>query len=678
MLEICEQEGDDHPEIPVHLFGWLLTGFFMDLEAGNEFFDKTMLAYFGVFLVQKLRKDMARRVMEWGAYIENDDEVSLSFGIRDPSIFSRVMVDESGVVERVTWQKDQHKWVKFWSNPRDDGCDSYRHCGSFSICDPYNLGEFECQCLPGYEPKVESEWYLRDATNGCKRKPGEQTCRNSSSDVGFIRMASVKVPDTTNAIGNRSMGLEECADLCLKNCSCTAYANSNVENGGSGCITWYGDLIDMRQFSTGGQDVYIRVSASELAQYLKYLKRSHRKRLIIVLVPSVSGLLLLVFAILVVSWKRKGKRHKIRGLISFNLDRESTNGVTPRTEEIDENGELAVFDLKSIISATNCFDFADKLGEGGFGSVYKGQLQNGREIAIKRLSKSSGQGVEEFKNEAALIARLQHRNLVKLLGCCIQQEEKMLVYEYLPNKGLDNFIFHKEKGVLLDWKKRLHIIIGIARGIVYLHRDSRLRIIHRDLKASNVLLDANMEPKISDFGMARIFNADQMEAKTQRVMGTYGYMAPEYAMQGLFSEKSDVFSYGVLLLEIITGRRNNSYFSDNAVSLIGYVWELWQEGNALEIIDPAMGDDEALNHVEVGRCIQIGLFCVQERAMDRPTMSQVLSMLCHETSIPSTSPKQPAYVIKKLNYNKENSPYQSTPSSGTFMDDFSITVIQGR
>ncbi|KAK2977051.1 hypothetical protein RJ640_011662, partial [Escallonia rubra] len=208
----------------------------------------------------------------------------------------------------------------------------------------------------------------------------------------------------------------------------------------------------------------------------------------------------------------------------FSPNATSTSlGASPEGEGIDETGtsaDLPFYSLSIIAAATENFSIANKLGEGGFGLVYKGRLRNGQAIAVKRLSNSSGQGVEEFKNEVTLIAKLQHRNLVRLLGCCIQKEEKMLIYEYMPNKGLDSIIFDKEKGSLVDWRKRFEITLGIARGMLYLHQDSRLRIIHRDLKASNVLLDAAMNPKISDFGMARIFGRDQIQANTNRVVGT--------------------------------------------------------------------------------------------------------------------------------------------------------------
>uniref|UniRef100_A0A7N2QY38 Protein kinase domain-containing protein n=1 Tax=Quercus lobata TaxID=97700 RepID=A0A7N2QY38_QUELO len=243
--------------------------------------------------------------------------------------------------------------------------------------------------------------------------------------------------------------------------------------------------------------------------------------------------------------------------------------VDQNIEGQSEDMEVTFFTLATIATATDNFSSNNKLGEGGFGLVYKGTLVDGKEIAVKRLSRSSGQGLNEFKNEVILIAKLQHRNLVRLLGYCIEGDEKILIYEYMLNGSLDSFIFDQTRAKVLGWSMRFNIIYGIARGLLYLHEDSRLRIIYRDLKASNVLLDSKMIPKIADFGMARIVGGDQTEGNTRRVVGIYGYMAPEYAINGIFSVKSDVFSFGVLLLEIISGKKNRGWFHpDHSLNLV--------------------------------------------------------------------------------------------------------------
>ncbi|XVF04051.1 hypothetical protein REPUB_Repub05bG0047700 [Reevesia pubescens] len=313
-------------------------------------------------------------------------------------------------------------------------------------------------------------------------------------------------------------------------------------------------------------------------------------------------------------------------------------------EHEKEDLELPVIDFATIAKATNNFSSNNKLGQGGFGPVYKGTLIDGQEIAVKRLSKNSGQGSEEFKNEVTLIAKVQHRNLVKLYGCCVRRDEKVLIYEYMPNKSLDYFIFNETRSELLDWHSRMHIVDGIARGLLYLHHDSRLRIIHRDLKASNILLDNSMNPKISDFGLARRFGLDQTHANTRRVVGTYGYMSPEYALDGLFSMKSDVFSFGVLVLEIVTGKRNRGFsHPEHDHNLLGHAWGLWMEERPLELIDNALGD--SYNVADVLRCINVALLCVQQRPEERPNMSLVLLMLCGESILPQ--PKQPGFFIER-------------------------------
>ncbi|XP_028549605.1 cysteine-rich receptor-like protein kinase 10 [Dendrobium catenatum] len=306
--------------------------------------------------------------------------------------------------------------------------------------------------------------------------------------------------------------------------------------------------------------------------------------------------------------------------------------------------ESLFFDLPTLEVATTNFSEHNKIGEGGFGSVYRGLLPDGREIAVKRLSVRSRQGLSELKNEFILAAKLRHKNLVRLHGVCLEGQEKLLVYEYLPNKSLDTILFDPRKSELLDWLKRYKIIEGIARGLLYLQEDSNLKIIHRDIKASNILLDEDMNPKISDFGMARLFKGDATHEITSRIAGTYGYMAPEYAIHGHFSIKSDVFSFGVLILEMITGRSSNGFFDDElSENLLSYVWENWSKETIFEIVDQALG--KLYQNSELIRCINIGLLCVQEDPARRPTMIEVLVML-NSYSMTLKAPSLPAFLDK--------------------------------
>ncbi|XP_027159125.1 G-type lectin S-receptor-like serine/threonine-protein kinase At4g03230 isoform X2 [Coffea eugenioides] len=371
---------------------------------------------------------------------------------------------------------------------------------------------------------------------------------------------------------------------------------------------------------------------------------------------------------------RKESRKSIAGNPVFYLDDSETQAADLVVGD-DKIVDVPYFSMESILAATDNFSDTNKLGSGGFGPVYKGMFPGETEIAVKRLSSHSGQGLEEFRNEVVLIAKLQHRNLVRLLGYCIQRSEKILLYEYMPNKSLDTFIFDQSRCILLNWNLRFNIILGIARGLLYLHQDSRLRIIHRDLKTGNILLDEEMNPKISDFGLARIVQGYETEANTQKVVGTYGYMSPEYAIEGLFSVKSDVFSFGVIILEIVSGKRNTSgfYRSEEALSLLGYAWRLWQERKALDLVDKRLL--ESCNGTEVMKSINIGLLCVQDDPSDRPTMSNVLIMLSSETTT-LPSPNQPAFVGRKRT--SSTSASLSSKAETISINEMTISAEDGR
>ncbi|CBI26866.3 hypothetical protein VitviT2T_000439 [Vitis vinifera] len=320
--------------------------------------------------------------------------------------------------------------------------------------------------------------------------------------------------------------------------------------------------------------------------------------------------------------------------------------------------EQKLFPFETLVAATK--NFHQKLGEGGFGPVFKGRLEDGREIAVKKLSQNSNQGKKEFENEAKLLARVQHRNVVNLLGYCTRGAEKLLVYEYISNESLDKFLFKTGRREELDWKRRYDIVGGIARGLLYLHEDSHSCIIHRDIKASNVLLDDKWAPKIADFGMARLFPEDQTHVNT-RVAGTNGYMAPEYVMHGHLSVKADVFSFGVLILELISGQKNSTFDVNlDAQNLLEWAWKLYKKGRSLEVLDPSLASSAVAE--QVAMCVQIGLLCTQADPQSRPNMRRVVVMLSKK---PGTleEPTRPGYPGSR--YRRSRRPTTSASTAGT-------------
>ncbi|MCD9645562.1 hypothetical protein HAX54_034578 [Datura stramonium] len=600
---------------------------------------------------------------------DNDGRLVITYTASNTSSLVRFQLTMTGSELQQRWDEDKGQWTTLQSRP-EGGCDLYNFCGNFAKCD-----KEVCFCLEGFVPRVPVQWHAGDRTGGCVRRT-ELECRSNSSvsrndsakDDRFLALQRVKLPDYADIA---DINIDECKIRCLNDCSCNAYAFVR----GINCMIWREDLVDIEHFQEGGNTLYVRLDPSEFGKRNKTIK-----------IVVLSILVALAFVVTVAVWlvcryrarKREPKstneipkNHIVR---SGEFSSEFSGPGDLNAEGHQGNGsELAFvsFSFSMVATATDDFSLANKLGQGGFGPVYKGRLPCGQEVAVKRLSQKSGQGDEEFKNEITLIAKLQHRNLVRLLGCCVEGEEKMLIYEYMPNKSLDTFLFDTARKSQLDWRKRFNIIEGIARGLLYLHRDSRLRIIHRDLKASNILLDEEMNPKISDFGMARIFGGNQNEANTNRVVGTYGYMAPEYAMEGLFSGKSDVYSFGILLLEIICGRRNTSFRTDEHSGIIGYAWEKWDEGRSMDLVDRSIWD--GCQHDEALRCIHLALLCVQDLAVHRPNMSSVVLML-ETDNVRLPLPRQPNYTSTRTVDEDIWPGNQDLPSS----NNVTVSVLIGR
>ncbi|KAK4594733.1 hypothetical protein RGQ29_018441 [Quercus rubra] len=467
--------------------------------------------------------------------------------------------------------------------------------------------------------------YGYNTEGGCQRW-SQSDCRHNGDKVdlksGSFRNIESDLYPRYDSTPDTNLAISDCKVKCLNNCSCVAFYY--LYENATGCKFW-----------------------TNISTFLAY----ESKRIWIGIVIAIA---FVTFSCIMCYCCLLPKRKVVlQGHNETTNEKELCNSmISNRFDDVNEfpndgkNGsDITIFSYECIKVATNNFSLENKLGEGG-------KLLTSQQIAIKRLSRNSGQGIIEFKNELILISKLQHMNLVKLLGCCIFGEERMLRR-------------------LLDWKKRFNIIEGIAQGLIYLHKYSRLKVIHRDLKASNILLDESMNPKISDFGMARIFKQNEVEANTNRIVGTYGYMSPEYAMEGVFSIKSDVYSFGVLMLEIVSGRKNNSFYDDeHALNLVGYAWDLWQEGKGLELVDPTIR--ESCVEYQVLRCIHVSLLCVEDGAIDRPTMLDMLSMLTNEsTQLPL--PKKPAFSIRRKSIvanipNKEPEVYTVNDLSITDMD----------
>ncbi|KAL1371885.1 hypothetical protein AAHE18_01G164100 [Arachis hypogaea] len=331
-------------------------------------------------------------------------------------------------------------------------------------------------------------------------------------------------------------------------------------------------------------------------------------------------------------------------------------------------GTISHFNLNTLRRATRNFHSKNLLGSGGFGPVYQGKLADGRLVAVKQLSaEKSQQGEKEFLAEVRLITSIQHKNLVRLLGCCTDGSQRILVYEYMKNKSLDRILYGKSDQ-FLDWSTRFQIILGVARGLQYLHEDSHLRIVHRDIKASNILLDEKFQPKIGDFGLARFFPEDQAYLSTQ-FAGTLGYTAPEYAIRGELSEKADIYSFGVLVLEIISCRKNTDLTLPSEMQYLPeYAWKLYEKSMVMGLVDPKLRE-HGLVEKDVMRAFHVAFLCLQPHAGLRPAMSEIVALLTFKVEMVST-PMRPSFFDRRPKKHDED-----MPSWEAISDTFSVPII---
>ncbi|KAL5974067.1 hypothetical protein ACLOJK_030729 [Asimina triloba] len=360
----------------------------------------------------------------------------------------------------------------------------------------------------------------------------------------------------------------------------------------------------------------------------------------------LGGAVLLVISLILlfILWKR------VRPKRSQKMLEETNKGVRAPDAFSGNLRTISHFNYRTLRKATGNFSSTNLLGRGGFGPVYKGVLDDGRMIAVKKLSlEKSQQGESEFLSEVRLITSIQHKNLVRLLGCCSDGPQRLLVYEFMKNGSLDEIVYGKSNQ-FLDWKMRFQIILGIARGLQYLHEDSHLRIVHRDIKASNILLDDKFQPKIGDFGLARFFPEDQTYLSTT-FAGTLGYTAPEYAIRGELSEKADIYSFGVLLLEIVSCRRNTDHTLPSEMQYLPeYAWKLYEKSKLADLVDPKLEQDWFVQK-EILQVMNIALLCLQPHPSIRPPMSEIVALLTCKVEMTAT-PVKPAFLDRKQNKNE--------------------------
>ena len=527
------------------------------------------------------------------SYDSNENESYFTYSVAHTSTISRFVMNISGQIQQLSWLESTKQWNLFWSQPRKTQCEVYAFCGPFGICNPQSMPF--CNCLKYFQPTSDKSWNLSDFSAGCARKTslqcGNDTLANGMRDK-FWEMPNMKLPDhpQTVAVGSSS----ECESTCLNNCSCTAYAY------GDHCSIWIGDLLNLQQLTnadTNGGTLYLKLAASELPS-----SKNSKAITAGVVLGSVAGIA--IFA----------------GLVAFVIFRRRRGAIgTAKAVE----GSLVAFGYRDLQNATK--NFSEKLGGGGFGSVFKGTLPDSTGIAVKKLD-SISQGEKQFRTEVSTIGTIQHVNLVRLRGFCSEGTKKLLVYDYMPNGSLDSQLFHEKNSGVLDWKTRYQIALGTARGLLYLHEKCRDCIIHCDIKPENILLDAELCPKVADFGLAKLVGREFSRVLTT-MRGTRGYLAPEWISGVAITAKADVYSYGMMLFEFVSGRRNSQQSADGKTRFFPILAAslITQGADVLSLLDPWLEGNADVE--EVRRICKLACWCIQDDETHRPPMGHVVQIL---------------------------------------------------
>lgn len=526
-------------------------------------------------------------------FVNNSRELKFRWTTKDVSVITRVILSNNGQLQRLTWSNDSEEWITGWYFPAAL-CDVYSVCGPFGVC--RTGSDEQCFCLPGFRPASSRSWRLGAWSQGCVRQTDIQ-CAESNISSGikesdaFLKITNIKF--SQNPIKLKVQSIEGCRSICLSNCSCTAYAHKQD------CNIWNSELWDLKQLPNGntdGSDMYIRLAASDHVVQDSEKKAHHLRLIVLFAVLGSIFMALCALSITVKMFQRTSSR-----------------------KAFSDNYSLVVYDYSFLRHCTK--NFSDRVGQGSFGSVFKGLLPDSKPIAVKKLQ-GMKQGEKQFHTEVRALGKIHHNNLVHLIGFCLRGAERMLVYDFMVNGSLDAHLFKDEK--ILDWNTRFLIILGVAKGLQYLHDECQECIIHCDIKPENVLLDVNFSPKLADFGLAKLMERHFSRALTT-MRGTAGYLAPEWIGGLPITPKADVYSYGMMLFEIISGRRNSELMESGAIRYFP-VWAAIRisEGDISEILDPRLS---AVNFQELERACKVACWCIQDNEAHRPTMRQIVQIL---------------------------------------------------